>query len=64
MTRTKRSLDPARLKLVEAIEELGWGRIEQSPLKAEFERLFNQLSQLHDGFVDVRSGMALLSNWS
>jgi hypothetical protein len=88
MTRTKRSLDPARLKLVEAIEELGWGHIEQIPicdgspcleeaaqivreiklesetepferskadltLKAEFERLFNQLSQLHDGFVDV-----------
>jgi hypothetical protein len=32
MTRTKRSLDPAQLKLVEAIEELGWGRIEQIPI--------------------------------
>jgi hypothetical protein len=84
----KRSLDPAQLKLVEAIEELGFGRIDQIPicdgcpcleraaqtvreiklesepepiersnadltLKAEFERLLNQLHQLGDGIVDI-----------
>ena len=86
---TKRSLDSAQLKLVEAIEELGFGRIEQIPirdgrpclelateivreiklgletepriergtadltLRIEFERLFNQLSHLREGLVDV-----------
>jgi hypothetical protein len=88
MSLTKRSLGPAQLKLVEAIEELGFGRIDQIPvcdgspcleratqtvreinlgsepkpfercladltLKAEFERLLNELSQLGDGLVDV-----------
>jgi len=88
MTLTKRTLDPAQLKLVEAIEELGFGRIEQIPvcdgspcleratqtvreiklgsepepfercpanltLRAEFERLLNELSRLGDGLVDV-----------
>jgi len=94
MNLTKRSLGPAQLKLVDAIEELGFGRIEQIPvcdgspcleratqtvreikleseteqfersnddltLKVEFERLFNQLSQLRDGLVDIeiRHGM-------
>ncbi len=32
MNLTKRSLDPAQLQLVEAIEELGFGRIEQIPV--------------------------------
>ena len=32
MTLTKRSLDRARLKLVEAIEKLGFGSIEQIPI--------------------------------
>jgi hypothetical protein len=88
MNLTKRSLDPAQLKLVEAVEELGFGRIEEIPvsdgnpcleqatqsvreiklgsepepfergnadltLKAEFERLLNEISQLRDGLVDV-----------
>jgi hypothetical protein len=89
MTRTKRSLDPAQLKLVEAIEALVFGRIahlyirggkpcfERAPrivqeikidsepqrrsdhggadltLKKQFETLFDQLSQLGDGLVDV-----------
>lgn len=79
---------PSPTKLVEAIEDLGWGRIEQIPicdgspcleaaaqtvreiklgsetepfersnadltLKAEFERLLNQLHQLGDGLVDI-----------
>jgi hypothetical protein len=30
---TKRSLDPAQLQLVETIEELGFGRIEQIPVR-------------------------------
>lgn len=30
---TKRSLDPPKLKLVKAIEELGFGRIEQIPIR-------------------------------
>ena len=30
---TKRSLDPVQLKLVETIEELGFGRIEQIPIR-------------------------------
>jgi hypothetical protein len=86
---TKRSLDPVQLKLVEAIEQLGFGRIEQISirdgkpcceretqivqeiklgseteprvepsnadltLKSGFEHLFNQLSQLRDGLVDI-----------
>jgi len=84
MSLTKRSLGPAQLKLVEAIEELGFGRIDQIPvcdgspcleratqtvreiklgldtesfdrssadltLKIEFERLFDELSQLRSG---------------
>lgn len=32
MTLTKRSLDPAQLKLVETVEKLCWGRIEQMPV--------------------------------
>jgi hypothetical protein len=32
MSLTKRSLGPAQLKLVEAIEELGFGRIDQIPV--------------------------------
>lgn len=86
---TKRSLDQIQVKLVETIEDLGFARIEQIPirdgkpclelateivqeiklglekeprterlnldltLKIEFERLFNQLSDLREGIVDI-----------
>ncbi len=86
---TKLSLDAGRLRLLEIIEELGFGRIEQLSIhngqpcyertfriveeirlgsererrpdhcnadltmKKEFEDLFNRLSQLRNGIVDI-----------
>jgi hypothetical protein len=84
----RRSLDPAQLLLMETILNLGFGRIEQLPirdglpcleqvaqtvleiklgsepeplqrsnsdltLKIEFARLFDELTQLGDGLVDI-----------